>query len=240
MGSAGNWRRITPAFEGDFRVLTYDQRGHGKSLKPESGYTPTDYANDLLFIFDSLKIGRAALLGHSMGGRAALQFAHLYPERVTKLIIEDIGPEPGEEFGKELIETLKSVPVPFESRVKAKEFLLNDLGDARLGNFFYTNMSVGSNGSVTWSFDINKIIETILEGRKIAPWDQVQNLKCPTLLIRGSRSTALTREQYQRILTINSNIKGVEIEGAGHWVHIDKPAEFIKVVKDFLIKGLTV
>jgi pimeloyl-ACP methyl ester carboxylesterase len=95
-------------------------------------------------------------------------------------------------------------------------------------------MSVGEDGAVAWSFDINKIIETIRGGRKVAPWDQVRNLKCPTLLIRGSRSTALSREQYLRILSVNSNIKGVEIEGAGHWVHIDKPGEFIKVIEDFL------
>jgi pimeloyl-ACP methyl ester carboxylesterase len=95
-------------------------------------------------------------------------------------------------------------------------------------------MTVDPDGAVRWAFDVDKIIETIKEGRKNAPWDQIRNLKCPTLLIRGSLSTALSREQYEKMISVNSNIKGIEIEGAGHWVHIDKPVEFIRAVKEFL------
>src|ERR1700722_10818094 len=113
LGSAANWRRITPAFEGDFRILVYDQRGHGKSFHPLRGYAPEDFAEDLRFLMDHLEIEKANLVGHSMGGRNALCFSGLSPERVSHLVIEDIGPEGSVKNGLELVKKLKAVPVPF-------------------------------------------------------------------------------------------------------------------------------
>jgi esterase len=240
LGNAGNWRSVTPSFEAQYRILTYDQRGHGHSVKPDSGYAPKDYASDLLVIMDSLKIERASILGHSMGGRTVLQFAAENPNRVTKLIIEDIGPEPTDEYGKELIQTLQSIPVPFKNKLEAKKYLLNELGDARLGHFFYTNLKAQTDESMTWNFNLEKIIETIEEGRRVdGVWDQIRNLKCPTLWIRGENSGALPKHQFDKILKLNPKIKGVEIAEAGHWIHIDQNEEFIRVVGDFLKEPTT-
>src|SRR4051812_15656878 len=95
MGSASNWRKITPAFENDYQILIYDQRGHGRSFKPISGYTPADFAGDLKNIIDELGWEKIHLVGHSMGGRNALEFAQLFPRRIDHLVIEDITPGTG-------------------------------------------------------------------------------------------------------------------------------------------------
>ena len=87
MGSMTNWRRITPAFENDYQILTYDQRGHGRSFHPQHGYKPTDFAGDLKAILDELGWYNIHLVGHSMGGRNALEFAYLFPRRADKLVI---------------------------------------------------------------------------------------------------------------------------------------------------------
>src|SRR5690606_32763910 len=107
-------------------ILTYDQRGHGRSFKPESGYSPEDYANDLEKILNELGWERIHLVGHSMGGRNALSFASRFPQRVISLVIEDISPEsnPGDVARYEKL--LNRVPTPFQSKKDAKDFLLND------------------------------------------------------------------------------------------------------------------
>lgn len=92
MGFGLNWRTITKVFDPYFRCLVYDQRGHGRSFHPESGYAPEDYANDLEQILEELSWNKISLVGHSMGGRNALEFAHRFSARVEKLVIEDIGP----------------------------------------------------------------------------------------------------------------------------------------------------
>src|SRR5436305_14748609 len=81
MGYSANWRRIARAFEHTHHVLVYDQRGHGRSFQPPTGYAPEDYASDLEKILDELGWGAIQLVGHSMGGRAALHFAYESPDR---------------------------------------------------------------------------------------------------------------------------------------------------------------
>lgn len=165
----------------------------------------------------------------------ALEFADLFPNQIDKLVIEDIGPEKTKEYDSELIDLLKSIPVPFESKVKAKEYLLNELGDPRLGEFFYTSMKVGADGSVTWGVNISKIIQVIKGGKGSAYyWKALKNLKCPTLVVRGEKSGALLEPVFKKMVKSNKIIKGVEIPGAGHWVHFDRPKEFIGVIQTFL------
>src|SRR4051812_14696740 len=90
LGSTRNWMNIVPAFEENWQVLNIDQRGHGKSIKRDSGYAPQDFAQDLKEILSELKISEAVLVGHSMGGRNALTFTSLFPQMVKKLVLEDI------------------------------------------------------------------------------------------------------------------------------------------------------
>src|SRR5512135_2152018 len=75
MGSGVNWRKIAQSLEADYQVLIFDQRGHGRSFQPSSGYAPEDYANDLALILEELRWEKILLVGHSMGGRNALHFA---------------------------------------------------------------------------------------------------------------------------------------------------------------------
>src|SRR5688572_25301891 len=92
MGSFSNWKRIVSALGPEFTTLSYDQRGHGRSFQPEAGYAPLDFAEDLKHVLESLGWDSAYIVGHSMGGRAAIAFAYHYPQSVERLVIEDIGP----------------------------------------------------------------------------------------------------------------------------------------------------
>src|SRR5690349_15451462 len=89
LGFAANWGKVWPHFSGDRQVLVLDQRGHGRSAKPETGYSPDEYAADLLNLLNSIGWKKVHLVGHSMGGRVAMHFAQTHSERLASLVLED-------------------------------------------------------------------------------------------------------------------------------------------------------
>ena len=240
MGYGSNWRKIISQLPGE-RILIFDQRGHGKSWKPETGYASEDYADDLYLIAQELGWDKFILVGHSMGGRNALSFAHKYPEKIEKLIIEDIGPDPQMSAIEYYKNMLNSVPTPFNSKLEAKEFFLNQwpsLGIAHenpliLGQYLYSNMEDKSDGKVDWRFSKEAIMATVIQGRAKDAWNDLRMLTVPTLIIRGEQSKELSREVFQRMLASNTRLKGVEIPNAGHWVHADKSTAFAQSILEF-------
>lgn len=234
MGSWQNWRRVIPAFENQYQVLAYDQRGHGRSFKPSTGFAPEDYAEDLVFLMDQLEIQSPIIVGHSMGGRNAMCFAKTYPGKVKKLVIEDIGPQAVARVGSQVVDKLKMMPREFESKLAAKDFLLNSFGDPKLGMFMYTNILSSPQGKGVWAFNLENMIETIQEGRGESRWADVEGIQCPTLLIRGGKSEELPLDEYEEMLRRNSNIQGTQIPDAGHWVHFEQPDLFIEKIQSFI------
>ena len=241
MGSGANWRRIAQAFEPEFHILTFDQRGHGRSFQPESGFHPRDYADDLRRILEELHWDRIYLVGHSMGGRNALEFAAHFPRRVKALVIEDIGPDSKSAANSNIERLLALVPVPFASREAAREFFEKQYPalisfnpqPVVVSRFFLSNMEQKPDGTQDWRFSLPAVRETLREGRQEDHWDQFQNLKMPTLVVRGETSRDLPRAVYERMLKVLPTARGVEIPGAGHWVHFDQPEAFIRALKEF-------
>ena len=244
MGFAANWRRIAKAFEGEFRTLAYDQRGHGRSFQPPSGYAPKDFAQDLLDILDELDWPTITLVGHSMGGRVALEFASTHPSRVERLVIEDIGPRMNPRAAGFLIELLDSVPVPFSSKRAARawfdgEFLrlqANHPKKEGLAEFLFANLIEDDRQRAVWRFSISGVRASIALSRSQDRWAQFEALPMPTLLVRGAKSEDLPRAMFDECLRRNPRVEGVEIAGAGHWAHSDQPDLFIAALRDFFSK----
>ncbi len=240
MGFLNNWQRITSSMAETECCLSYDQRGHGKSFKPESGYAPEDYAQDLKELTDALGWDRFILVGHSMGGRNVLVFASLFPEKVEKLIIEDIGPNTSLAAHTYYSNLLNSVPTPFATREAARDFFKNEFPSKVktteppnvLASFLYANL-IEKDGTWDWRFLKKGILESVQAGHKEDRWHLVESLRVPTLWLRGGISKELKSETFQKILTLNPMIQGVEIEGSGHWIHSEKPLEFSQAVKNF-------
>jgi esterase len=243
MGFSANWRRIIKAFENDYQVLVYDQRGHGRSFQPAIGYGAEDYAEDLEKILDELGWEKVHLVGHSMGGRTALHFASQYPERVTRLVIEDIGPSMYPTGASLVIRLLDAIPVPFANKREAKNWfdtrffeLFQDQRQTRLEGlaaYLYANLTENDKKEAVWRFYEPGIRESIDQGRASERWDEVETLSVPTLVVRGEYSNDLPLEVYERMLSSNPMIEGIQIKGAGHWVHSDQPDVFIDALRRF-------
>jgi esterase len=234
LGFAANWRSISKAFEASHHIFVFDQRGHGRSIKPGSGYLPEDFANDLKLLLDELGWNKIVLVGHSMGGRNAINFAARFSERVQKLVIEDIGPESDVQGAAFFEDLFRKIPTPFSTKREAKEFLLNQLGNITLGHFLYTNIEEKAEGVFDWRFSKEAMLKTAREGRLQDRWHDWRSLKMPILVIRGERSLDLKPEIFRQMLAENMNAKGVEIADSGHWVHFEKPKEFIAALAGFL------
>jgi esterase len=240
MGYSANWRRIAKAFEADHQVLVYDQRGHGRSYRPATGYGPEHYASDLREILNELGWNQIRLVGHSMGGRGALHFAAENPDRVTQLVIEDIGPEYASESSI-VLELLDAVPVPFATKPEARkwfdtrfmEIFASVSKRKMLAEYLYANLVENERKEAVWRFFEPGIRESVAAGQSTELWREFESLTMPTLVIRGEHSKDLPHELYARMLAANPRARGVEIGDSGHWVHSDQPDLFIEALRRF-------
>lgn len=249
MAFAANWRKIASRLENDFQCLIYDQRGHGRSFKPEHGYTPEIFAEDLNIITDELGWDSFHLVGHSMGGRNVIVFANKYAHKVRTLTIEDMGPDADAKSVNYYRDMLELVPMPFSSKEEMRSYFENDFSKNFkskepiniLSTFLQANIEEKvlddkaevASAKYDWKFSKNAVYEIVEEGHRKDRWLEVANFKMPVLLVRGEHSHVLSRETFEKMQAVNPMIKGIEVPAAGHWVHYEKHNEFVQMLRDF-------
>ena len=236
MGQGRNWGSLAKKLAKDFQCLIYDQRGHGRSKAPER-FEWGGFSQDLKELLNYLEWTQPIhLVGHSMGGRVALDFANLYPESLEKLVIIDISPSANWESMASILEKLDFVPTPFVSRQEARAFMdhqfLEKFPNKMVKEFFYTNL-IDQGGRVDWIFSKSMVRQILETSRYQDEWAAFKSLKCPTLYIRGGDSLDLKESEFTQVLKNNSLIQGCQVEGAGHWVHSEKPLATLKALMTF-------
>ena len=242
MAFSANWRKIANKVEDRFQCLIYDQRGHGRSFKPESGYSLEVLAEDLNKITSELGWKKFHLVGHSLGARVAMVFADKFPEKVKTLTIEDMGVSVLPESYLYYEQMLKIVPTPFSSREAVKGFFENSFlklfhpneNPKVLLTFLQANIEEKEPGVFDWKFSKQAIIETARESNNQDRWREISSFKMPVLLVRGEKSHILSLPEFEKMLQVNPQITGIEIKGAGHWLHYEKYEEFTQVLVKFL------
>ncbi len=246
LGAHLNWRRIISSFEADFEVLAYDQRGHGRSFHAQDGYEARHFASDLKRIVVELGWQKFNLVGHSMGGRNALEFAAHNAQMLETLVIEDIGPEANTSSLKAIEHLLSLVPTPFSSRAEARDFFENEYPalipfhpqPREIARFLHSNIKEAATQIWDWRFDMNGVKESLKLGRAEDRWDQWRNLKMPVLLVRGERSEDLKVETFLQMQKELPTAEAVTIPNSGHWVHADQPDAFVACLRQFFHKHL--
>lgn len=211
---------LATALAPGWRVIALDQRGHGFSSHALT-YTRADYLGDLAALFAHLGFERAVLLGNSLGGVNAYQFAALHPERVSALIIEDVGAVVSDDI---------SFILPWEGTFATREDLVNQIG-ARFAPYLEDSFRQTESG---WklAFEPREMVasQRLLCGDH---WQDWLATDCPALLIRGQESRVTTAEQVEQMAQRRPNTTLVSLNG-GHVLHMETPTEFTGAVRAFL------
>jgi len=214
-GNLAGWHlTLVPELQREYRVTTYDLRGHGRTDAPETGYTNRNMAEDLKGVMDALGIDRAHLVGHSWGGDISLQFALLYPDRVRSLILVEaglLGPLANEfrrrdwegwAYVEKTLESLLGGPIPPEKRYDL-EFLLTSLLDVPV-------QYGPSRGQRRDERVVKRVMDVLMPMWKGEPADweltleSLSRLHHPTLLLYESSSIFLKSHDALRQRLVNS------------------------------------
>ena len=231
LGAGDNWHSIARGLEDQFRVLTVDQRNHGASPWTEGMEYPSQ-AGDVLELMDSLSLQGSFLLGHSMGGKTAMECALSFPDRVRGLIIVDIAPIAYVPRHREMIEALLDLDVSMiKKRSEADDLLAGRIEERMLRLFLLKNLKRRDDGSFKWGINLPGIVadyESIWAGI-----DGGRRYEGPVLFIAGGNGGYLKPEDREPILDRFPLAEFITFEQAGHWVHVDKPERFIDTVRHF-------
>lgn len=238
LGNGQNWLPVARALEEKFTILLIDQRGHGKTQEVKGDFGPQDFSEDLLGVLFELGWEKASFVGHSLGGRTLFYFASHFPERVEKVVIEDMGPHKTGAVSQGTEEMIQSIPAPFKSREAAKVFFEGRFREQKgkvLSDYMYSNLEKKENGSYDWRFNKAGALRALEIGREQDFWKDYDAIEAPLLIVRGSESEHLPKNIYESMLERNHHAQGIEIPGAGHWVHFDQSEAFIKSLLEFLL-----
>jgi pimeloyl-ACP methyl ester carboxylesterase len=252
---AQSWAWVAEDLRRDHHLIAPDLRGHGDSAWAMGGmYAIADFVLDVTQLLDAVQLFPITIIGHSLGGAVSLMYTALFPERVARVVaIEGLGPSP------EMLTRMRDV-TPWQRMQNWIEEMKKlagrqprrypdlDAAAARMReeNPFLSEEQArhltvhgalrNEDGTYSWKFD-NYV-------RAFSPyrWDPEEmrtlwrRVTCPTLLLRGTKSWASDPAQDGR-LSVFSNARFENVEGAGHWVHHDRLPEFLRVVRGFLAEA---
>lgn len=232
-GDADNFRSIALHLERYFQVIRLDLPGHGQS----SWLSPLSFENMANAVQTHLKsegVSNYNLLGHSLGGKVAMQIAgNNHEQQIKKLIVVDIAPRLYPPHHATILTALADLPLSdLRSRSDADKKLKDKISDAGIRGFLLKSLHRSSDSEYSWRFDLNGIQADYELIRQ--PPTFSHPVVCPSLFIKGGNSDYLGPQDE---LPIRSNFNDPhfkEISGTGHWPHAEKPALFARLCLDFL------
>jgi len=230
-GSAKNWNSHARKLAIHRKIFCVDMRNHGDSdWDDDQSYKAM--ANDLAaFISDHME-GSAIVLGHSMGGKAAMMLALNHPDKVKKLIVADIAPVAYAHSHGGFIDAMQAVDLnQISRRSEADPLLVAAIPVAPLRSFILQNLQISDN-QASWRINL----EALQNGMEdMVGFPHVNNsYDAPSLFIYGTASDYITDDIKPVISELFPTNTLCPIIGAGHWLHHEKPAEFLKIISDWL------
>lgn len=230
-GSSDNWLSVAKALSKEYCVYLVDQRNHGSSPFSDQ-WNYTVMAEDMKKIADKEGIERACVLGHSMGGKTAMQMTIMYPGLINRLMVVDIGPKAYPVRHRHILDALQSIDLnKVSKRNDADRQLASKIQDPRIRGFLLKNLERGDNGSFSWKINLDVIDRNIEELGVAQVPDHPVNI--PALFVRGSRSDYILEDDEVKIMEFFPDARFATIEDAGHWLHAEQPEALLSVVKDF-------
>ena len=234
LGDQSMFNSFAPVFARDYRVLTFDQRGSGLSEKPHGDYSIAQLADDTAALMDHAGFESAHIVGVSMGGMIALEFALRHPKRVRALVLGCTtpgGPKAVKIGGDSFAAAYSATPMSSEDRGRA-------LAEAAFTKGYLDRHP--------------EIVPAMIEARRQRPLDPVAlegrlkaamrhdvferlaQIKCPTLVITGKDDALISWKNSQLLADQIGNAKLVLLEPAGHCFWLEQPEQSYQAIEQFL------
>ena len=233
-GSLDNWASHARVLEKDYSVYLLDLRNHGRSFhSPEMNYGAM--AEDLQAFMDAEGIFSAYVLGHSMGGKVAMELAGRHPFSVDKLIVADMGVKTYPPHHTVILETLRNIPLEkMETRKDVEAYLTNALKDDNTTiQFLLKGLGRANDNAFEWKFNfdaIDKHYDEILAGVHPEVFDK------PTFFLYGGNSQYVLPQDFDEIRAYFPRVAFDVMPNTGHWLHAENPTLFLEKIQAFLEK----
>ena len=230
-GSSDNWRTLGRQFAEKYEVFLIDLRNHGKSPhSPEMNYDLM--ATDIMELINAEVINHPILIGHSMGGKAALMFDKKYTNFLKKLVVADIGLKSYPMHHEQILKGLNSINLnTINSRQEAQKTLKKHIKEIGVQQFLLKNLYWREKGQLEWRMNLKVIEKNIF---RILEKICIEKSFTSALFIRGELSNYIIEDDFNEILKIFPYGKIQTINKVGHWLHAENPVEFFKLVTEFI------
>ena len=230
-GMLDNWHTVARLLSADFRVFAVDQRNHGRS--PHSAeFNYRVMASDMRDFMDQHGLGSAFLLGHSMGGKTAMETALCFSERVDKLVVIDIAPREYPAHHDSILDALTSTPLTgASSRQDVENALATKIADPAVRQFLMKNLARNEQGGFRWKLNLPVIAAHYSE--IMSSIRSPDRFTKPVLVVRGTKSSYVSDTDITELRTLFPNLRVAEFN-TGHWVHAEAPEGLSTTVTDFL------
>lgn len=247
--SSATWDRVLPRLARRYTVLAPDLLGHGQSDKLRGDYSVGAHANTIRDLLDELGYGSASFVGHSLGGGVALQFAYQYPTRIDRVVLVAPGG-----FGREVSVLLRAASLPgsgpllalaaWRPIVQAGTLLTQTLG--RFGVHGNTDLEeIGRSYALLADRDSRRaFIHTLRSvvdygGQRVSALDRIGRAeRIPSLIVWGENDRVVPARQGIDAHQTLPHIQLKVFKHAGHFPHRDDPTRFVRVVDEFLSRGV--
>lgn len=227
-GGADEWLDTASRLAARHRVLAPDQRGHGRSERRPPDVSRDAYVDDVAMWVDRLNVAPVVVVGQSLGGHTAFLLAARRPDLVRALVVVEATPEANSAGRDEVKRWLETWPVPFASPLDAVQFLG---GDTAWAQAWARSLEVREDG--LWPrFDLDIMVASLTETSERSYWDEWSRVMCRTLIVKGEYG--LAPDELDRMLELVPTAQLVEIPGAGHDAHLDRPDEWQICLDAFL------
>jgi len=230
-GSARNWGAFARTLSDRGPVVSVDMRNHGDSPRTPTHRYP-DLAGDLAATIVAAAGGRADVLGHSMGGKAAMALALLHPGRVRRLVVADIAPVAYDHDQRRFIDAMRALDLAgLATRAEADRRFAAILPEAGVRAFLLQSLDLHASPP-RWRLNLDTLDA---EMAHITGWPDIAGrFEGPALFLAGAESAYVRPEHRPAISARFPAARIARIPGAGHWLHADRPAATAAAVRAFL------
>ena len=229
-GRAKNWHsiilRLSSIVDGLF--IVFDLRNHGEN-EPTTKISYSIMVKDVYEFIQRKNINKISIIGHSMGGKTAMNFSLIHPKLVSKLIVLDTSPRGYPVLHQNIIDSLKEIDFSvFVTRKEIDIELRKSINQEGLRNFLMKNIYRMNDGKLNFRFNLKSLSENIGRiGQKI---ESDTNFNREVIFIKGETSDYINESDKIMINNLFPNAKFYKIPNAGHWLHVDNPIDFISIL----------